>query len=183
MRKDEVMACLRQSGVVAVIRTENPTDLVAVSKALAAGGLRFVEITLTVPGAGRHLCRHGRTPRPRGVYRAGTVFDAPAARAAILAAQFVVGPAFDPAMVRLCNSYGIAVMPGALTPREIFQAWKGGADAVKVFPPISADPATSRRSRSPCRKSSSCRPRASTSTRPPPMSRRGRSPWAAAVAW
>jgi 2-dehydro-3-deoxyphosphogluconate aldolase/(4S)-4-hydroxy-2-oxoglutarate aldolase len=136
MRKDEVMACLRESGVVAVIRTENPTDLAAVSKALAAGGVRFVEITMTVPGALEIIRDAAAELRGQGVFiGAGTVFDAGTARAAILAgAQFVVGPAFDPAVVRLCNSYGIAVMPGALTPREIFRAWKGGADAVKVFP-------------------------------------------------
>ena len=66
---------------------------------------------------------------------AGTVLDAQTARAAIIAgAQFVVGPVFDLETVRLCNSYGVVVMPGALTPTEIFQAWKSGADVVKVFP-------------------------------------------------
>lgn len=49
--KQETLAALRASGVVAIIRTENPRDLVGVAKALSAGGVRFVEITLTVPGA------------------------------------------------------------------------------------------------------------------------------------
>ena len=66
---------------------------------------------------------------------AGTVLDAPTARAAIIAgAQFIVGPGFDPETVRLCNTYGVVVMPGAFTPNEILQAWKAGADVVKVFP-------------------------------------------------
>ena len=49
--KSDVLAALRSTGVVAVIRTENPGDLVAVARALGKGGVRFVEITLTVPGA------------------------------------------------------------------------------------------------------------------------------------
>jgi 2-keto-3-deoxy-6-phosphogluconate aldolase len=51
MAKHKVMAALRESGVVAVISTDNPGDLVAVSKALNQGGVNFVEITMTVPGA------------------------------------------------------------------------------------------------------------------------------------
>jgi 2-dehydro-3-deoxyphosphogluconate aldolase / (4S)-4-hydroxy-2-oxoglutarate aldolase len=135
-RKAEVLACLRQSGVVAVIRTENPTDLVDVSKALSAGGVQFVEITMTVPSALEIIRDAVAQLRGQSVFiGAGTVLDAATARAAIIAgAQFIVGPAFDAEMVKLCNSYGVVVMPGALTPHEIFQAHKGGADVVKLFP-------------------------------------------------
>ena len=185
MRKDEVMACLRQSGVVAVIRTENPTDLVAVSKALAAGGLRFVEITLTVPGALDVIRAATAALRGQGVFiGAGTVFNAPTARAAILAgAQFVVGPAFDPAMVRLCNSYGIAVMPGVLTPREIFQAWKGGADAVKVFPANIGGPGYLKAVKEPLPQVELLPTKGIDFDTAAAYVQAGRSPWAAAVAW
>ncbi|MCX7806856.1 MAG: 2-dehydro-3-deoxyphosphogluconate aldolase, partial [Planctomycetota bacterium] len=65
----------------------------------------------------------------------GTVLDAETARMAILAgARFVVGPAYDEGVVRMCNTYGVPVMPGALTPREVIEAWRGGADVVKIFP-------------------------------------------------
>ena len=134
--KHKVMASLRESGVVAVIRTENPGDLVSVSRALHKGGVKFVEITMTVPGAlevvREATARLADTDVHIGV---GTVLDAETARAAILAgAHFVVAPVFDADTVRLCNSYGIVVMPGALTPTEVLQAWKGGADVVKIFP-------------------------------------------------
>lgn len=134
--KQQVLASLRASGVVAVLRTETPKDLVAVSRALRAGGVKFVEITLTVPGALEVIRDAAAELSGADVFiGAGTVLDAPTARAAILAgAQFVVGPVFDAEMVKLCNSYGVAVMPGAFTPHEVFQAWKGGADVVKVFP-------------------------------------------------
>jgi 2-dehydro-3-deoxyphosphogluconate aldolase/(4S)-4-hydroxy-2-oxoglutarate aldolase len=66
---------------------------------------------------------------------AGTVLDAETARAAIIAgAQFIVSPGCDPETVKMCNTYGVVVMPGAFTPHEVLQAWKCGADVVKVFP-------------------------------------------------
>jgi 2-dehydro-3-deoxyphosphogluconate aldolase / (4S)-4-hydroxy-2-oxoglutarate aldolase len=136
MRKHEVLASLRASGVVAVIRTENPTDLAAVAKALGSGGVKFVEITMTVPGT-LEIIRDA-TVQLKGtdvLIGAGTVLDAQTARSAIIAgAQFIVGPGCDPETVKLCNSYGVVVMPGAFTPHEILQAWKCGADVVKVFP-------------------------------------------------
>ena len=134
--KQAVLAALRESGVVAVIRTENPGDLVAVARALARGGVRFVEITMTVPGA-LEIIRDAvaQLKDERVFIGTGTVLDATTARAAILAgASFVVGPGFDAETVKLCNTYGVVVMPGAYTPHEILCAWKGGADVVKVFP-------------------------------------------------
>jgi 2-dehydro-3-deoxyphosphogluconate aldolase / (4S)-4-hydroxy-2-oxoglutarate aldolase len=136
VKKHEVLASLRDSGVVAVIRTENPADLVSVSRALCQGGVKFVEITMTVPNAVEII--HDAVAQLKDtdvLIGAGTVLDAQTARAVIIAgAQFVVGPVLDVETVRLCNSYGVAVMPGAFTPSEIFQAWKAGADVVKVFP-------------------------------------------------
>jgi 2-dehydro-3-deoxyphosphogluconate aldolase / (4S)-4-hydroxy-2-oxoglutarate aldolase len=135
-KKHEVLASLRSSGVVAVIRTENPEDLVSVSRALADGGVKFVEITMTVPGALEIIRDAVAQLKGSDVYiGAGTVLDAQTARAAIIAgAQFVVGPGFDAEMIRVCNTYGVVVMPGAFTPTEIIQAWRAGADVVKVFP-------------------------------------------------
>jgi 2-dehydro-3-deoxyphosphogluconate aldolase/(4S)-4-hydroxy-2-oxoglutarate aldolase len=134
--KDKVLASLRQSGVVAVIRTENPEDLVSVAKALAQGGIQFVEITMTVPGAIEII--RDATSQLKGMdlyIGAGTVLDAMTARAAIIAgAAFVVGPGFAPDIAEICRTYGITYAPGALTPQEIITAWKGGADVVKVFP-------------------------------------------------
>jgi 2-dehydro-3-deoxyphosphogluconate aldolase/(4S)-4-hydroxy-2-oxoglutarate aldolase len=134
--KQEVLTALRASGIVAVIRTENPRDLVAVAEALGKGGVRFVEITMTVPGALEIIRDAVAQLRDARLYiGAGTVLDATTARAAIIAgAHFVVGPGFDPETVKLCATYGVVVMPGAFTPHEILAAWRGGADVVKVFP-------------------------------------------------
>ncbi len=135
-RRHQTMSALRACGIVAIIRTEDPGDLVAVARALARGGVRFIEITLTVPGAiGIIRSAAVELARDEVWIGAGTVLDVAAAAAAIDAgAGFIVSPGFDAETVRLCNLRGVPVMPGALTPTEVIAAWKGGADAVKLFP-------------------------------------------------
>ena len=134
--KQEVLTVLKESGVVAVIRTDNASDLIDVSKALRKGGVKFIEITMTVPGAlGVIQEAVSRLEGEEVFIGAGTVLDAETARAAILAgASYIVGPTFNQEVVELCNRYGIVVMPGAYTPLEILNAWQSGGDIVKVFP-------------------------------------------------
>jgi 2-dehydro-3-deoxyphosphogluconate aldolase / (4S)-4-hydroxy-2-oxoglutarate aldolase len=134
--KQEALKALHESGVVAVIRTENPRDLAAVARALHAGGVSCVEITMTVPGALDIIRDACIALKGLDVFiGAGPVLDAVSARAAILAgAKFIVGPGFDAEIVKTCTLYGVMNIPGAFTPHEILTAWKGGADVVKVFP-------------------------------------------------
>jgi 2-dehydro-3-deoxyphosphogluconate aldolase/(4S)-4-hydroxy-2-oxoglutarate aldolase len=129
------MRTLEETGVVAVIRVDDPSDLYEVSCALVEGGVAMVEITMTVPGA-LQIIESVRKKIGDGVFiGAGTVLDAVTARSAILSgADFVVGPGFDREMVDVCKLYDIPVMPGAVTPTEIITAWKAGADVVKIFP-------------------------------------------------
>jgi 2-dehydro-3-deoxyphosphogluconate aldolase/(4S)-4-hydroxy-2-oxoglutarate aldolase len=66
---------------------------------------------------------------------AGTVLDAETAKACVSSgAQFIVSPALNFDTIAYCREHDIAVMPGALTPTEVVQAWNAGADFVKVFP-------------------------------------------------
>ena len=136
MLKKEILSALRASGIVAVLRTENPRDLVAVSRALRDGGVLFVEITLTIPGAIDIIRDAVRQLKDENLFiGAGTVLDVEMAQQALDAgAHFVVGPGYDPETVQLCNRRGVLVMPGAFTPGEVLNAWKGGADVVKIFP-------------------------------------------------
>ncbi len=81
---------------------------------------------------------------------AGTVLDPETARVAILAgAEFVVSPAVNLDVIRLCRRYDKLVMPGAFTPTEILAAWEAGADIVKVFPADVLGPAFFRAMRGP----------------------------------
>ena len=141
--KQKVLDALRETGIIAVIRTDNPGDLVGAAKALCEGGIRLIEITMTIPGALKIIEEAVAQLQHEDVYiGAGTVLDSETARAVILAGgKFAVAPIFSQSMVTLCNRYSVTVMAGALTPQEIFNAWEGGSDVVKVFPANIGGPA------------------------------------------
>jgi 2-dehydro-3-deoxyphosphogluconate aldolase/(4S)-4-hydroxy-2-oxoglutarate aldolase len=104
-------------------------------EAIKEGGVSILEITLTVPGALAVIESLSARYSTGVLVGAGTVLDAATARHAMLSgAQFIVSPALDLDMIACCRMYGITVMAGAMTPTEVLQAWKGGADFVKVFP-------------------------------------------------
>ncbi len=134
--KDRVLTELFEVGVVAVIRAEDPSGLVEVGGALHSGGVNFVEITMTVPGALKIIEASSAKLKNRGVHvGVGTVMDVETARAAIRAgATYVVSPVLALDVVEWCRREGVAVMPGAMTPTEAFSAWQAGADVVKIFP-------------------------------------------------
>ena len=134
MQKAEVLKTLREIGLVPVLRAESETQALALASAIAAGGVTVLEITMTVPGAIR-VMRRLAEERPDILIGAGTVLDPETARMCILeGAQFVVSPALNIKTIEMCHRYGVAVLPGALTPTEIVTAWEAGADVVKIFP-------------------------------------------------
>jgi 2-dehydro-3-deoxyphosphogluconate aldolase/(4S)-4-hydroxy-2-oxoglutarate aldolase len=134
MNKPEVLTALRHIGLVPVLRAESEAQALALADAIAAGGVTVLEVTMTVPGAIRVMRALAET-RPDILVGAGTVLDPETARMCILeGAQFVVSPALNIRTIEMCHRYGIAVLPGALTPTEIVTAWEAGADVVKIFP-------------------------------------------------
>ncbi|HJQ25591.1 MAG TPA: bifunctional 2-keto-4-hydroxyglutarate aldolase/2-keto-3-deoxy-6-phosphogluconate aldolase [Blastocatellia bacterium] len=135
MNKSEVIQTIKSTGVIPVVRAASADEAMRAIEAIKEGGLSVLEITMTVPGAVRVIeevvARFGADV----LVGAGTVLDAETARACMLAgAQFVVSPALNLETIACCRRYGIAVMPGALTPTEVLAAWTAGADFVKVFP-------------------------------------------------
>ena len=134
MKKEAVLAKIRTEKVVAIIRADSPNGLLDCARALAAGGLTSIELTMTTPGA-IPMLEKATAELPDFLFGLGTVLDAETARAGILAgAKFIVTPALRPAVITLCRRYSVPVFAGALTPTEIVAAWEAGADAVKVFP-------------------------------------------------
>jgi 2-dehydro-3-deoxyphosphogluconate aldolase/(4S)-4-hydroxy-2-oxoglutarate aldolase len=122
-------------GIVAVVRSPHAEQLVGVARALAQGGVRAIEITMTVPDAIEVIREVARDLGGEILLGAGTVLDPETARAAILAgAEYVVAPTLNLDVIRMCRRYDRVVMPGALTPTEVLSAWEAGADVVKVFP-------------------------------------------------
>ena len=127
---DRIKAC----GVVAVIRSDSPNELLDVSKALREGGVVAIEITMTVPGALK-VIEEVSAKMTDTIIGVGSVLDPETARAAILSgAEYIVCPVLNTAVIEMAKRYGKAVMPAGLTPTEILTAWQAGADVVKVFP-------------------------------------------------
>jgi 2-dehydro-3-deoxyphosphogluconate aldolase/(4S)-4-hydroxy-2-oxoglutarate aldolase len=117
-----------------VIRASSKEEALAVIEAMAAGGITTIEITMTVPDAIDLIASLSST-RDDLLIGAGSVLDPETARECIAAgAQFIVSPATNFDTILYCNETEIVVMPGALTPTEIVNAWDAGADFVKVFP-------------------------------------------------
>ena len=137
----ETVRRIEQLGVVAVIRLRDPGKLRAVVDAIAAGGVRALEVTMTVPRA-VDLIRELAPTLPDGfLLGAGTVTDVGTAHAVIDAgASFVVSPVFRPDVIAACHERDVAAMPGCFSPTEILAAHECGADVVKVFPATALGP-------------------------------------------
>ncbi len=129
------MRAIEESGVVAIIRMQDAAKVPLVVRALIAGGVRALEITMTVPGAVDSIRSISATLADDVLIGAGTVCDAATAAAVIDAgAQFIVAPVFEPDTIRACHERDVPIMPGCFTPTEMFNAWRLGADVIKVFP-------------------------------------------------
>ncbi|HTY35873.1 MAG TPA: bifunctional 4-hydroxy-2-oxoglutarate aldolase/2-dehydro-3-deoxy-phosphogluconate aldolase [Bacteroidota bacterium] len=141
MNRSEILSRVIESGVVAVIRMKDTKRLLKVIEAVRQGGVRSIEITMTVPGAVEIIRELSKAVPPDVLIGAGTVTDEKTAAQVIDAgAAFVVGPVLNLGVVSLCRSREIAVMPGCYTPTEILTAWNAGADIIKVFPATSLGP-------------------------------------------
>lgn len=134
MNKSQVLDAIATLGLVPVLRAASEDQALALAEAIADGGVKCLEVTMTVPGAINVIKRLIRE-RPDILIGAGTVLDPEAARACLAeGAKFIVSPALNLDTIALCNREGVAVLPGSLTPTEILTAWNAGADVVKVFP-------------------------------------------------
>ena len=139
MSRPRLPAAVLEDRVVAIARGLDPARLPGVADALAAAGLRVLEVTLDSPdalGAIERLAAAGH------VVGAGTVLSLRDAADALAAgAAFLVAPHTDVDVVRWASSRDVPAMPGALTPTEVMTAWNAGAAAVKIFPASVAGPA------------------------------------------
>jgi len=139
--RTEITAAIEQLGVVAIIRLQDPHALHGVVQALAEGGVRALEVTMTVPRAIELIAELAPTLPDGFLLGAGTLIDAATTRRAITAgAQFIVSPVFRPDVISAGHEMDVPVMPGCFTATEILNAWEAGADIVKVFPATSVGP-------------------------------------------
>jgi 2-dehydro-3-deoxyphosphogluconate aldolase/(4S)-4-hydroxy-2-oxoglutarate aldolase len=139
--RQSVVSAIEEAGVVAVIRIREAGRLRSIVDALIEGGVRVLEVTMSVPGA-IDLIRDLSASLPAGfLLGAGTVLDvATASRVIDAGARFVVSPVFKPGLIDVCHKRDTAALPGCFTPTEILTAWESGADLVKVFPATALRP-------------------------------------------
>jgi len=133
--KSEIIEWLLDPGIIAVVRAPRPEQVLPLSEALLAGGVRAIEITTTTPNAIQAIAEAQTKLGDRGLFGVGTVLDAPTCQAALEAgSEFVVSPIGLRELVPLAQAAGKPVMLGAYTPTEAQAVHESGADFVKIFP-------------------------------------------------
>ena len=134
MNKSAILARLKSEKVIALIRADSSASLLDCARALSAGGLNCIELTMTTPGA-IELCAQVARELPQVLLGLGTVLDAETARRGIAAgAKFIVTPCVRPDVIKACRELDVPVLGGALTPTEVYTSWELGVDVVKIFP-------------------------------------------------
>lgn len=133
MSTSSAVAAVTARRVVPVITIADSRDAVPLGQSLKAGGLPVAEVTLRTP-AGLEALRL-MAQDPDLLVGAGTVTNAWQVDSACAAgAAFIVSPGVRPDLVRHCQSVGVPVFPGVLTPTEVMTALDCGIETVKFFP-------------------------------------------------
>jgi 2-dehydro-3-deoxyphosphogluconate aldolase/(4S)-4-hydroxy-2-oxoglutarate aldolase len=133
--KKTALERIEKLGLLAVLRGPSVELTLDMVNALVAGGVTGIEITYTTPNAPEVLRRLDARFGDEILLGMGTLSRPEQADEARLAgARFLVSPMYDPELASAMVASQLPVMIGALTPREVFQAFNAGSDVVKVFP-------------------------------------------------
>lgn len=129
---------MRDAPVIPVIVVDEVAHAVPLARALVAGGIRMLEVTLRTPVA--LACIEAIAKEvPDAVVGAGSVRRAADARAVQLAgAQFAVSPGYTQAVSKACHDIGLTLLPGVSTASEIMSAQEDGHSAMKFFPAVAS---------------------------------------------
>lgn len=126
---------LRCNPVIAVLRARHAEECRPIIHALVKGGIRSIELTLSTGGVFDGLPSFSKEYGDEVEIGVGTVTSMVEAERSLEAgARFLVTPITDPDLIAVGVRENVPVFPGGLTPTELFQGWKAGACAVKVFP-------------------------------------------------
>jgi len=129
---------MQDAPVIPVIVLTDVAHAVPMARALLAGGIRMLEVTLRTPQALACIEAIARE-LPEAVVGAGTVRSRADAQAAARAgARFAVSPGYTPAVGQACRDFGLALLPGVATGSEIMQAQEDGFTELKFFPAMQA---------------------------------------------
>ncbi len=136
MDKEQILTKIQDAGIVAVVRASSTEEAIRITDACIEGGVAAIELTFTVPHADQVIENLAKKyTSDEIILGAGTVIDAETARIAMLSgAQYIVSPCFQADLVKMCNRYRMAVMPGVMSVTEAVAAMEAGADILKIFP-------------------------------------------------
>lgn len=127
---------MQDAPVIPVMVLADVAQAVLLARALVAGGIRMLEVTLRTPQALQcieAIARHV----PEAVVGAGTVRTASDAQASAMAgARFAVSPGYTHAVAQACHDAGLPLLPGVATGSEIMAAQADGLMALKFFPAL-----------------------------------------------
>jgi 2-dehydro-3-deoxyphosphogluconate aldolase/(4S)-4-hydroxy-2-oxoglutarate aldolase len=129
---------MQDAPVIPVIVLNDVAHAVPMARALVAGGIRMLEVTLRTPQA--LACMEAIAKEvPDAVVGAGTVRSAADAKAAANAgAKFAVSPGYTSAVGQACRDQGLSLLPGVATGSEIMMAQEDGYTELKFFPAMQA---------------------------------------------
>jgi 2-dehydro-3-deoxyphosphogluconate aldolase/(4S)-4-hydroxy-2-oxoglutarate aldolase len=140
--RSEVISLLTNPGVIAVVRAQKREQVTPLSRALVAGGVIAIEVTMTTPNAIEAIAEVKHALGESALIGVGTILDAATCRRAMEAgAEFVVSPITKAEIVEAAHSMDRPVMLGAYTPTEAQTAFELGADFIKLFPADGLGPA------------------------------------------
>ena len=127
-------ALLKNTPVVPVVVIEDASKAVPVARALIAGELPIIEITLRTAAAYDAIAAIAKDV-PEAFVGAGTVLNGDQARAAVSAgAGYIVSPGLHDGVVSAANDMSVPVVPGVASASEVQQAWNHGLRVLKFFP-------------------------------------------------
>ena len=139
--REKISASIIDAGLVAIVRVHHPKLALPIAKALVAGGIRAVELTMTIPNALDAIRTIDRELGNNILLGVGTVIDDDTCKAAIDAgAKYIISPITKPSLVENAHAMDRPVMLGAYTPSEAQAAYEAGSDFIKIFPADSLGP-------------------------------------------
>ena len=139
MTDHALVATIEELRAFAVVRTETAAQAVAAAEACLRGGIRLLEITLTVPGALEVVSRLAGAEG--AIVGVGSIVDPAQVRSAAAAgARFAVSPHFDPDILAEAKARGLLSAMGGVTATEAMTCHRAGVDVVKIFPATAFGP-------------------------------------------
>ena len=129
------MKLIHDTALIPIIRVESADVAMKVAQAFLDADVNIIEVTMSVPGAVDLVKQLVEAYGDKVLIGTGTVVNGKMAEEVIKAgSEFIVSPNYSKGLIDAAKKHRKPIIPGALTPTEIYEAWTLGSDAVKVFP-------------------------------------------------